>query len=373
MTLSSWFKLVKSELLVAVAATLLTAITLAALWRDDSSWQARETNVGEGLAATLAQSSIDALLQQDRLYLGVLANRLTEIEMVGGAAIYTVDDEMLAMSGKLVDGDQFSHPIILDDTVIGFARITLDPRPSGPQADWRRRLASLLLLGIIPFMVAAFAHSRRAPKPDPSEAFENAATEPRQAERACERVHYLLLANLHNQLSIAPPARQQVMNQSLGLARQVGEIYQADCRLVPGKGLLMDFYPVDGDDRPFQVVCAAFLLANCLAAVLPQGEYRFGLHSVALYDDEDPADHVAVLEDTTLLAALGKPNTLVTSESFFAAIGRPERVTAELLQHAMVEDLTTTGRQCCLITDLGQIHRTLIANQTSRLVAAVDD
>ncbi len=369
MTLSSWFKLVKYELVVALAATLLTAVALAALWRDDSGWQTRQAILGESLAATLAQSSIDALLEQDRLHLGVLANRVTDIEMVSGAAIYTVDDAMLALSGKLIDGDHFSHPIILDDTVIGFARVTLHPSMGSPQPDWGRRFASLLLLVVIPFMVAAFAHSRRSVR----KAIVGVTVDAIQTETRKPSVHYLLVANLHNQLSIAPADRQQVMNASLGLAQQVGEIYQAHSRLVPGTGLLMDFQPADGDDRPFQVICAAFLLANCLAETLAQGEYRFGLHSLELHDDEDPTDHVAVLEDTTLLAALGKPNTLVASESFFADIPRPEKVTAELLQHTMLEDLSTTGRQCCLITGLGQTHRALIANQTRRLIAAFDD
>jgi uncharacterized membrane protein affecting hemolysin expression len=364
LTLSSWFKLVKSELIIALTATLLTAVVLAALWRVDPSEQAHTTTLGEGLAATLAQSSIDALLEQDSLHLGVLANRLTDIDIVSGAAIYSIDDEVVALSGKLV-GDQFSHPILMDDTVIGFARVTLDDSRAGLQPDWGRRAASLLLLLVIPFMIAAITHIRRSRRRGVVDV-DIGAAETRQASE-----HYILVANLHNQLSMSPAERQQVMQQSLDLAQRVGDIYQAQCLLVPGKGLLMDFGPADGDDRPFQVVCAAFVLANCLAESLAQGDYRMGLHGVELFEDEDAVDHIAVLEDTTLLAALGKPHTVVASESFFADIERPERITAELLQHAMLDELTTTGRQCCLITSLGETHRALIGNQAERLVASL--
>lgn len=350
-----------SNFLFAAVTALLTGIALFAIWDGDSS-DSSEQAIGEMLAETAARASIDGLIEQDAFEVGVVANRLAGVPRVAGVAIYTLENELLAISGTLSDGTQHTHPVVLDDMLLGFARVSLAQPGTAP--DWTRVGLSALALLAVPLISAFWSYrmrNRRTPAPA------RPGTDTRRVFEAT--THHLLVGNLHNQFGLNRAEREQVAARALAVARQVDEIYNSGSEHLPGTGLLLAFPSGAEDDRAFEAVCAGFLLAKCLRESAAPGDYRFGLHTLQLDPGESLADHRATVEDTALLAAVGRSGAIIASESFFDALTDPGRLDAELFSHPMLKDLGTSGDQCHLITGLGEAHEMVVVSQAGRLFA----
>jgi hypothetical protein len=122
----------------------------------------------------------------------------------------------------------------------------------------------------------------------------------------------------------------------------------------------VDFDDTDQEDRAFQVVCAGFALARLLRDEAPFGVYRLGLHLVSRPGDEPlPVDHPAV-KDVALLSALARDNTLAISETMSDALENPERLVAKPMANVLLEELTTSGPDCQLVTDLASTEKTSV-------------
>ena len=355
----------RSDLLVAATTALLSAAALFLIW-EDRAGEEQDRATGELLADLAARASIDGLIDQDRIELGVVANRLTGVPRVSGVAMFTVENQLLALSGSLENGKPFIQPIVLDDMVLGYARIGLASPSRAP--DTTRLASSVLALLMAALLVAWWSHRMRGGRRRP---FANTAA---GTDSATEAVHqYLLVANLHNQFSLSRSERDRAAGQALAAARRVGEIYQCRSRYLPGTGLLMTFPAQAGHPTAFEAVCAAFLVAEILARDASSGAFRFGLHALEQRAGESAAVYPDALEDTALLAALGKSGAIVASEAFMGDLAEPERIKAEAFSHPMLEQLHNPKRSCHLITDLGEDHRTLIDRQASHLAASAVD
>ena len=67
--------------------------------------------------------------------LSVLVTRINEPAEVASVSIYTIDDRVLAISGSASNSaPHFTHPIVFEDTVAGYARVTLNPAAGKPPA-----------------------------------------------------------------------------------------------------------------------------------------------------------------------------------------------------------------------------------------------
>ena len=346
-------------LLIAATTGLLSATAMFLIWEGRAS-EEQERATGEMLAGLAARASMDGLIDQNRIELGVVANRLTGVPRVAGVAIFTVEDELLALSGTLEAGTPFIEPIVLDDTLLGFARISLVPPTPAP--DLMRLAASVLALLAIALLVAWWSARLRGgtagPAPDTS-THGDAATE--------TSTRFLLAGNLRNQLSLSGSERRRTAERALAVARQVGEIYGCRSTHLPGTGLLMTFAAQEDNDSAFEAVCAAFLVAGRLAGDAVTRNYRFGLHVVELQAGESPPDHPNALEDAALLAAMGKSGAIVASESFFTHLADPGRLEAETFSHPMLDQLHANNEQSRLITGLAGGHRALLEQQASHL------
>ena len=354
-----------SNFLFAAVTALLTGIALFAIWEGDSGDNSEQA-MGGMLAETAARASIDGLIEQDALEVGVVANRLAGVPGVAGVAIYTRENEILAISGTLEGGTQFTHPVVLDDMLLGFTRVSLTPTATEPA--WMQVGLSALALLAIPLIAAFWWYRLRKPRtPAPAQR----GTETRRVFEAT--THHLLIGNLHNQFGLSRAQRGQVAARALAVAQQVDEIYNSGSEHLPGTGLLLAFPAGAEDDRAFEAVCAGFLMAKCLQESAAPGDYRFGIHTLSLDPGESLADHRASVEETALLAAVGRSGAIVASESFFDALADPGRVDAEIFSHPMLKDLGASGDQCHLITGLGQVHGKVIDAQARQLFARAAD
>lgn len=347
------------NLLIATTTALLSAAALFLIWGGGAGGEQHRAT-GEMLVELAARASIDGLIEQDRIELGVVANRLTGVPRVAGVAIFTVENELLALSGTLESGTPFVHPIVLDDTLLGFARISLVPGTAAP--DWVRVAAGVLALLAIALLVAWWSGRMRGGAARPAD---EAATESESAAEAVTR--YLLVGNLHNQLTLTGSERKRVAERALAVARRVGEIYGCRSSHLRGRGLLMTFPAQGDDDSALDAVCAAFLVAESLAGDASASDYRFGLHAIELQAGEALSNHSEALEDAALLAAMSRSGAVVASESFFAHLNEPALLEAEAFSHPMLEQLHACDRRSHLITGLEGKRRALVDRQASHL------
>jgi len=365
-TLTPWILRVKqarTEFLLLLAVSLLVAMSMLALHDHDDIREADARLFGTSLAEGLAGLVVEPLDGRDRIRLGVLANRLVELPPVAGVTIYTVADEMLAISGETRRGLALIKPVTQDDNIIGYVRITLI-RPGSAAARTEFWLA-LALAFVIPLGVIALRTvSWPQRKPD-----QPVAPIPEETEKqAAQPVSCGLLAvNLFNQLTLKPEQRGMELEHATSVASSVADLYAGNVESLSGTGLLLSFDGSEDAERSFQFICAAMLLARLLNAPDSPGQYRLGMHMVTL-----PANHAAPtdlleIRDAALLSALARPDTLAISAALYDQVPRPERLLAEPMHNPLLNQLESTEPAAWLVYGLSENHSTLIEAQAREL------
>ncbi len=381
MKLTSWSAAVKPDpgvLLGALVSASATALLLLLTWTLLDPRDERMDRFGETTVAALGELCMEPLLKQDLLHLGVISNRMVALDEVAAVATYTVDNQLLTLSGKL-EGPQYSKSISIEGTEVGQVRIALDPAAfDGALTDPARRpilttLTALIVLAAALLTAVSLSVHRewragrlelRAPNlaerlrrptlsgagpADALAAEDDPSVEP---EPAPEIRHYLLGVNLYNQLSLKGAEREFELSLCTELAEAVALRYQGQVVSLPGLGALVDFDHTDAEDRAYEVVCAGFALARLLRDEAPFGNYRLALHLATRPGDEPlPLDHPAV-KDVGLLSALARDGTLALSETMIAALQDAERLEVKPMVNILLDELVTSGPNCQIVTDL---------------------
>jgi len=367
-------RLVLTVAAVTVVVTALAALLVVHLTSREAE---RMDRFGNAAARALAELAVEPLMQRDRMHLGVIGNRLAELDEIRGVASYGADNRVLATTGSL-EGRRYTQPVTIDDSIVGYVHLALRP-DAFAAATGLRTGALLVVLLLIPFAVAggwAVTGAARdgrldallpwrpappAPPPDPDPDPEVVA------ETAAEIRHYLLAINLYNQLTLAGDQRDFELSLCLELAEAVAAIYQGQVVNLPGVGVLVDFDHTDDGDRPFQVLCAAFVLLRLLHDEAPFGQYRLGLNLTELPADEAlAADHDAVA-DAALLSALARDSSIAVSATVVAVLDNTARLRTRPLVNPLLEELATSSTDCRLITDLEAPYHTLVVQQAAQL------
>lgn len=393
MKLTSLSDLVKPDrrvLAVALASALATVLTVHIVLLLTDRAQVRMEHFGTAAAHVLAELAKEPLMRQDRMHLGVIGNRLAETREIRGVTSYSADDRVLASTGDM-GGPQYTAPVTLDDSVVGYVRIAVQP------AAFSRgdpgRLPALLVVGALTALAVAVAWSLAAaarrgdlaaalPRRGASTPIRNGGTakdRPDDTEGAELRVpeaavsHYLLAVNLYNQLTLDASEREFERALCLELAEAVAEAYHGQAVRLPGVGMLVDFHHSDDDDRPFQILCAAFVLIRLLSDEAPFGRYRLGLNLAERPAHEAlPLDDAAVT-DAALLSALARDGTLAISAPFSRSLGEQSRFVAMPLVNPLLDELTTSNADCRLVTGLENTFATLVVQQAERIKGQRDE
>ena len=121
---------------------------------------------GESLVQQLARDASNPLVQGDKLSLQSILNKLVESPIVLKGAIYDVANRPIAEAGQQQkDGQTLSASITFQDSIAGYALITIDATPLQQQAQqlgWQLVLLALLLAAVsyfLSFLPARFASS----------------------------------------------------------------------------------------------------------------------------------------------------------------------------------------------------------------------
>lgn len=106
----------------------------------------------DSLAQQLARDARTPLVQDDKLSLQSLLNKLVESPLVVQGAIYNIENRLITESGqKNPNGKTLSAPITFQDSIAGYALITLDTTTLQQQAfnsAWYSIWVALLLSGL---------------------------------------------------------------------------------------------------------------------------------------------------------------------------------------------------------------------------------
>jgi uncharacterized membrane protein affecting hemolysin expression len=375
--------LVAGVLALAVAGS--TSLFWSAALSADQ--QRHMSSFGRALAEQLATLSAAPLIGGDRISLSVLATRINEPAEVASVSIYTIDDRVLAISGSASNSaPRFTHPIVFEDTIAGYARVTLSPAVfrTGPSA-W------LLMLWVFGCALAGLAVGYLADRrwsavttalPDPAS---TDAADPTEQESHETLPNYILVVNWFNQASFPATDRPRIIDMCLNRADQVGHLYGGQGTDLPGIGLLFTFHGAPDDaqrpERCFGIVCAALLIAEVLHDVnqrhymqeRPELAFRFGLH-------EDPSNTplselpgTDCATDASLLSAVAPNDTVAISREVFDQLEDPERFDSTAQEHAILGSLVTASPgECAVISALNDSYRGLLDRQAERLSAQPD-
>jgi uncharacterized membrane protein affecting hemolysin expression len=384
--LTSWSNLVKPDRevlkIAGVTAVLAVLALLAAIYFTDRH-QERMDSFGNGTAKVLAELAAEPVHRQDRLHLGVIGNRLADLPQVSAVASYTLDNQELASTGNLRSLD-YAHPVTVDGSIVGYVRVGLDPEAFA-ESNAPRLVAALLILLLLPLAVASGwalaepgrraeirARLPRLPErlpwnpgrlPTPAPAADESLTEAEPEEV----VHYLLAINLHNQLTLPTTEREFELSLCVELAESVAALYHGQVVGIPGLGAVVNFDHIDEPDRPFQIVCAALVLARLLREEAPFGVYRLGLNLIRKPADEPLPLNDAAVSDAALLSALARDATLAVSGSFSSALGGHDRMTLSPLENPLLDELAGGSDACFLVTGLNHPFATGVTQQAEQL------
>jgi hypothetical protein len=377
---TSWSRAIVPDpvvLLGALASAFLTALLLLFAWTLLDPREERMDRYGNATVAALGDLCMEPLLKQDLLHLGVIGNRMVELDEVAGVATYTSDEQLLTLTGQL-DGPEYNRAISIEGSVVGHVRITLDPAAfDGSITDPAKRstvltvtlsivIGAALLVAMLASVLREWragrlelrapdlgAHMRRARVSAGTHEEAEFDAEPEPEPEPPEPIrHYLLGVNLYNQLSLKGVEREFELSLCTELAEAVALRYQGQVVSLPALGALVDFDHTDAEDRALQIVCAGFALSRLLGDEAPFGHYRLALHLTTRPGDEPlPLDHPAV-RDVALLSALAKDDTLAISETLYDALGDAEGLETKSMSNVLLDELATSGPGCRIVTDL---------------------
>ena len=363
-------------LTLALAVSTATGLSLLLLWSATNTDSERITGFAESLAAGLASLATEPLARKDRIHLGILANRLVDLPEIIGVTIYTVDNEMLALSGNVQRGQPFTQPIIADNGIIGYVRLHLPTSALTPGNTTARTWLSVLLILLIPLLVVlirqALVDHLAARRANALAAQTPSDTEPDPVHDPLPVTHHLLTLNLFNQLSLTREQRDRELDHATGLATAVARLYHAEVSALPGTGLILDFASDNFDSGRMEghgmhVVCAAFVLAQLLHNADSYGHYRLGGHVLVLNDDEQLDLSDPAVADAALLSALAREHTLLISEVMYSTIAGVERLTVEPVTNRLLDELQSIGSGARLISELSPGQRQMVELQVRQL------
>ncbi len=350
--------------LLALGASLSTALLLGVSWYR-SVEDARSTRVaqfGNAAAAQLAALSIEPLFTLDRIRLGVLATRMSELPEIESVTIVTVDDRIVANAGTrpLADTPLFTHDIEFEGVVAGSVQIATAADAFSASGFSAAYLWLPALIGALLSAVAGYLLGLRLDAV-PELELPSESEEPQSPDEITE---WLLAVNLLNLMAVPSKERTDVLAEVRRRATRVARQHGAVASDLSNIGVLLVFRDggpapdsVPDPDQCFKVLCAALLLAESLdnfnealhIAARPEMKFRFGVHVTSRSGDAGTQPNSDAVQDTVILSAVAPEGSIAASHDAFERLPRPERFIVEEQANPILRTLTTAAHDTCVI------------------------
>ncbi|MEM8766897.1 MAG: hypothetical protein AAGE43_05605 [Pseudomonadota bacterium] len=330
---------------------------------------------GESLVRALAAQAVEPVLEQDLITLGVLTNRLVALPEVNGASVHDMDNASLALSGDVRRGQVFSAQVVDNGQSAAVVRIFVDAKAFGTSTPWGLVMAALVWTVLAPLAVLA---TGRIAIPLPAPGIRRQTSSAGEADPLAALPEpeplpcHLLTINLFNQLALAGETRQEALAVARSRAEQIASLYLGVVRDLPGTGLLLEFPANGSDDRPFHVLCAAFVTSRLLAACDSGGRYRLAVHTCLLEGEETLSLEDEIVKDSAVLSALAGDNRIALSGRFLATVPYAQRVEGTTMTHPLLDELDSCDG-AFLATALAEPHGALMEAQLADLLDGYED
>lgn len=355
------------------------ATTLIAWQVVDAERSARAMQeFGAATAEELAQAAVEPLLREDRIRLGLLANRLVARAEVLGIAVYTVDDEPFVLVGNLpADADVYVEQVAIQGTVAGYVRVALQHERFGlPAARLLADLGYFHGAGLVLTLAVAFAFHLLATGARREPGANDIAPRTPDADTGAA---YVLVANLFRRPA-TNARRRAALDAGLAVAQRVANLYAGRAARLPGAGFLLVLPARTSAERGFEVVCAALLVRRLCAGpddaeadeeATASAAFRYGLD---LVDETPPVDGLAVspaIRPVALLASLAPDGQLVLGEAASATIDRPERLRIAPFENPAIGALPMVAAPHGIVEGITAEHEALLARQAELIASTV--
>ena len=342
----------------AIGYAVASAVVLATWHVVNDQWSHEAMDrYGRALAEDLAHLALEPLLNQDRIRLGVLAERLARRPEVRRIAVYTVDNRLFVVAGDAHSSDvpTFIRPIAVQDTVAGDVQVALNADRFGLPVirllewGWLVIVGGLLLVVVVATYVSQAGRQRQ-----------RARTEAKHGPVAPVPT-YMLVANLVEAQGRSASQRGRTLRRGMAVAERIANLYAGQTEQASDSGVLLRFQATAAPERGFEVVCAALLLQRLLNGLdrsnggdpgTPSGDgdpssapFRYGLDLSGTGTATDaaaagPTARVSPFANVLLLSSLAPPGELAIGETAYDAIDRPARLKIDALDNPAAQALS---------------------------------
>ena len=364
------------------------AIAMLAGWALETERRAGEqARFAAALAEQLAAGAEEPLLRQDRVSLGVAANRVAARAEVRQVAIHTMDGRPFVVAGEppRPGAPVFVQPVALAGEAVAEVRLALNDEAFATSLArslaiawpfWAVGLAITLAISL--FGGRVFAWWRGAAQaPDAATA---APPSPETAEPASGAI--VVVANLFVDAATLQGARFDALAAAANLADGVAQVYGAHATPLPGTGCALMFRDDADADQPFNAVCAVLLLRRLLerwqaSAAAPGEEVR------AEHPFRYAANHFAsavpapvdlpgseAASEVLLLSSCVRNGEVVIGETALDAVAAPERLLVERFDNPAAAALTDTAKPAGLVRGVVEEYESVLDAQAAEIGAA---
>ena len=370
-------------LAAGVAGWLLGCLATLLAWNHaEAQRQAAAVKAfGSAVAEDVAYLAVEPLMRQDRIGLGLLANRLAERPQVRGIAVHTLDKRPFVVVGEASrrSSPTFAASITVEDSVVGSARVTVNAAAFELSLgsllfdSWWYWLGGLLLAaggGLLadrrwrsdaPASAAAPLIRNEVPPAaaSPAEAMANqpAGVPPNTADAL------VLVANLFSRAKLAAAERDAALRRCLAAARTVAHRHGGNTELLDRVGVAVTFAGA-GPDAADDALHGALLLRAAMARTDAAPLFRYGLDRLASTVSA-PADAVA------LMAALAADGELLLGAAAFASLKQPERLRATPIDEPAWCQLSPTAQPSHTVQGVAADQEAELAAQAAAIAAAL--
>jgi hypothetical protein len=343
---------------LALGASLVTALLLGGSWYRsvEDARSARMAQFGNAAAAQLAALAIEPLITLDRIRLGVLATRMSELPELESVTIVTVDDRIVANAGTrpLADTPLFTHPIEFEGAVAGYVQIAISADAFSASGFAPAYLLLPALIAALLSAVAGYLLGLRLDEAPETQALPEPADVVDEVSN--DVTEWLLAVNLLNLMALPGKERAAVLTDVRRRATLVARQHGAMTGDLTNTGILLTFGN-DAADQCFKVLCAALLLAESLddlnearhLAARPELKFRFGVHVTTRTRATSTETNSDAIADTVVLSAVAPEGSIAASREAFERLSRPERFIVDEQTNPILRTLSTAAHDSCVI------------------------
>ncbi len=272
-----------------------TAVSAYSMWQQQQSEQQNLQPVSRIIAQQLADAAAPLVLDGDQLSLQALSAKLSNSRQIRHVAIYDLDNDLLAQSGKprrRSSDVRANATITLQNQVVGHTRVAL----RGGQSGAFSATQTLILLCLGSSFVCLLLLTRRAPKQALIEPGEAAVADQPMAvgnvEHAFVAIELLQFKLLRRRLN--EDTLYEYIATFQHWLRQVADLYQAEIS-VEDRGFTLTLQDPDSENLASQAVQCAYTMNAVLNDANPRrkqaGELMFdmrvGVHLATRRNDDD--------------------------------------------------------------------------------------